>query len=157
MPIGRPFEWSHFELHLCTSEEQYRRLLRKWKFPKDKTDQFVLEGADACTHELSTDGHGDRVIVCIRPHDSTDDPLQYVGLLIHEAVHVWQSIRDNIGEDKPSSEFEAYSIQSIAEKLLKEYRKQVLTPRKRRLTKNEHETLQQIEKLAGVAGAPEQK
>lgn len=39
------------------------------------------------------------------------------GLLLHESVHVWQRIRQRMGEHNPSTEFEAYSIQSIAQDL----------------------------------------
>ncbi|KCY47724.1 hypothetical protein J715_3367 [Acinetobacter baumannii 1571545] len=43
------------------------------------------------------------------------------GLLLHEAVHVWQKVKKLMGEKEPSSEFEAYSIQSIAQDLFKMY------------------------------------
>ena len=39
------------------------------------------------------------------------------GLLLHESVHVWQRIRQRMGEHNPSTEFEAYSIQAIAQDL----------------------------------------
>lgn len=39
------------------------------------------------------------------------------GLLLHESVHVWQRIRQRMGEHNPSKEFEAYSIQAIAQDL----------------------------------------
>lgn len=33
--------------------------------------------------------------------------------LLHEAVHIWQDIRERMSERNPSVEFEAYSIQTI--------------------------------------------
>lgn len=42
-------------------------------------------------------------------------------LLIHEAVHVWQDLREAIGEEKPSSEFEAYTVQNITAELFAAY------------------------------------
>ena len=44
-----------------------------------------------------------------------------VGLIVHEAVHVWQFVRENIGESNPSSEFEAYAIQAISQELIEAY------------------------------------
>lgn len=43
--------------------------------------------------------------------------IQIHSLLLHEAVHVWQKVRFLMGESSPSSEFEAYSIQRIAQDL----------------------------------------
>lgn len=45
-------------------------------------------------------------------------------LLVHEAVHVWQITREFLGEDKPSSEFEAYAIQNISHRLIDEFDRQ---------------------------------
>lgn len=44
--------------------------------------------------------------------------LGVAGLLIHEAAHVWQMIREDIGEHAPSPEFEAYSMQCISQELI---------------------------------------
>lgn len=43
--------------------------------------------------------------------------LQVHGLLLHEAVHIWQELKLRMGEHDPSIEFEAYSIQAIAQDL----------------------------------------
>ena len=48
-------------------------------------------------------------------------PTQIVGLIVHESVHVWQEVRSAMGEDNPSSEFEAYSVERIVEDLLSEW------------------------------------
>ncbi|MEI1687074.1 hypothetical protein V8P55_02170 [Acinetobacter baumannii] len=50
--------------------------------------------------------------------DTSDkDQIQVYGLLLHEAVHVWQIVKRRMGEREPSVEFEAYSIQAIAQDL----------------------------------------
>lgn len=56
-----------------------------------------------------------------RPYMKTLKPVEAVGILVHEVVHVYQSMIDEIQEHKPSSEFEAYSIQQIAQNLISEY------------------------------------
>ena len=53
--------------------------------------------------------------------------VQIAALLCHEAVHIWQQARDIMGEKSPSSEFEAYSIQRIAQDLMEQYCEQSYT------------------------------
>jgi hypothetical protein len=44
-----------------------------------------------------------------------------VGLLVHEAAHVWQRCCEHVGEEKPSAELEAYAMQLIVEELIEGY------------------------------------
>ncbi len=52
------------------------------------------------------------------------DPNSVVGILVHEAVHIWQKFSQRIGEHEPSGEFEAYAIQSISQRLISAYSEQ---------------------------------
>ncbi|MDN8221785.1 hypothetical protein QZK02_06335 [Acinetobacter baumannii] len=83
----------------------------------DKADQFLDMGADA---QVNTFSDGAYAIVQIG--DTADkDLLQVYGLLLHEAVHVWQIVKRRMGEREPSVELEAYSIQAIAQDLFEMY------------------------------------
>ncbi|AKQ30297.1 TPA: hypothetical protein ACJKZO_002847 [Acinetobacter baumannii] len=83
----------------------------------DKADQFLDMGADA---QVSTFSDGAYAIVQIG--DTADkDRIQVYGLLLHEAVHIWQIVKRRMGEREPSVEFEAYSIQAIAQELFEMY------------------------------------
>ncbi|MDN8191865.1 hypothetical protein QZK04_17625 [Acinetobacter baumannii] len=83
----------------------------------DKADQFLDMGADA---QVSTFSDGAYAIVQIG--DTSDkDQIQVYGLLLHEAVHIWQIVKRRMGEREPSVEFEAYSIQAIAQDLFEMY------------------------------------
>ncbi|MFG1413466.1 hypothetical protein V5G24_20360 [Xanthobacter sp. VTT E-85241] len=62
------------------------------------------------------------VIVTISERiDHKDDPIGVLGLVTHEAAHVWQAIKNDIGEDRPSHEFEAYAMQNIVMEICKAY------------------------------------
>ena len=65
------------------------------------------------------------VIVALQVLPETE-PIQIAGILTHEAVHVFQQYCSRIGEENPSSEFEAYSIQSIAQRLMQAYSERIL-------------------------------
>lgn len=79
---------------------------------KDIPD-FVTQGKDAMVHPFTR--KNDLTLICtIKIQKESLDRI--LGLLVHEAVHVWQAILDHIGETKYSApEIEAYHIQNIAQ------------------------------------------
>jgi hypothetical protein len=107
-------------LCLCTSERDYHRVLRHCRVPVAQWDRWVSDGADATTHILANPNGGMVCVVAISvPPDKT--PVQVAAMLVHEAVHVWQQHCRSIGEREPSEEFEAYSIQTIAQRLMQAF------------------------------------
>lgn len=84
----------------------------------NKVDPFLsTEGAAA-----QVDFYSDGAYAVVQLGDTSERKLiEIYGLLLHEAVHVWQKIKKLMGEKEPSSEFEAYSIQAIAQDLFKMY------------------------------------
>lgn len=81
-------------------------------------DQFLsVEGAAA-----QVDFYSDGAYAVVQLGETSERNLiEVYGLLLHEAVHVWQKVKKLMGEKEPSSEFEAYSIQAIAQDLFKMY------------------------------------
>lgn len=108
---------------LCTTEKDFQRELKRLDVDRQSWPAFMAsKTANASVHFLENEGKT-CAIVCIAPIDR--DPVEVAGLLVHEAVHIWQEARDDVGERSPSSEFEAYAIQHIAQNLMAEYRRQV--------------------------------
>ena len=100
----------------CPSERAWQHEMKEMgcdiKYP-------VLE--DDCALCVHIDHPASTLVLCgDRPDRS---PQDVIGSLVHEAVHVWQTTRDYIGEKNPSREFEAYQIHFIAMNLIGAYQK----------------------------------
>lgn len=108
-------------IHYCllTTEAQYRRLMKRMgvRSPNDWLGTGV-----ASTHHLH-DEHGDRCAVVCYPVKLKTLPHEVAGVLAHEAMHIWRAVHEHIGEDHPSSEFEAYAMQHIVGNLHWAYNK----------------------------------
>lgn len=129
--IDRHLVISPYHIGLCTTEKQFQYELRNLKVQEKNWPDWMSENADATVHEFQNEKNGAICcIVCIEKN-ADYNPLEVIGLLSHEAVHIWQKIKRNFGEEEPSDEFEAYSIQSIAQRLIKAYGNH---PKKGRLT-----------------------
>ena len=88
------------------TKKQKRKLLKKINISKD---QLLPSVGEACTHIL----YKDNKVFCIIEAYNPEDSPEYISLLVHECIHVYQEMLDWMVEKKPSCEFEAYSIQDI--------------------------------------------
>lgn len=79
-------------------------------------DDFMSRGCDAQVNFYNNDS-----MAIVQIKDCELPLIEVHGLLLHEAVHIWQRIKQLMGESEPSREFEAYSIQSIAQDLFAMY------------------------------------
>lgn len=77
------------------------------------SDKFMSNGCDAQVNFYD----GDYLAIVQIGDTSERTSVEIHGLLLHEAVHIWQRIRQRMGEHSPSTEFEAYSIQAVAQDL----------------------------------------
>lgn len=105
---------------VCLSEKAYHAALDKLKFPKSSRPDWVPAGKDAAVHWIEGGAHGPVAIVCMTG-DEGRKAIEVAGLLVHEGVHIWQEILRILGEETPSPEFEAYSIQWISQQLMEAY------------------------------------
>lgn len=110
-------------LILCGSEKEYFKVMKHLNITYP-APWIASDGLARC-HTFTLE---DKItcVVCLdvpKAHIEKDQ-ICVIGTLIHEATHVWQELCLSIGEDKPSAEFEAYSIQRISQQLLWSYKKQ---------------------------------
>lgn len=119
-------EWQHrsvLELPyftLCLSREEFHAELKMLELPERDWPSFMrTPKADATTHWLDNQKGELCCLVCLCERDGVES-IQVAGLLVHEAVHIWQAYVERFGGDD-SNEFEAYSIQTISQRLMYEY------------------------------------
>lgn len=110
-------------LALCLSEVEYLAAMRHCRI-MNPPDWMVNDHTQARAHFLSTPKNEQAAIVCMR-HWQGRDPIEVAGLLVHEAVHIWQEYAGWIGERFPGAEQEAYAIQAISQELMAEFARRV--------------------------------
>lgn len=104
---------------LCLTEKEFLAANKHLKVKE--TPIWTKSNHCATTHTYERD---DKItcIVCMCKENSKKYSLHSViGLLAHEATHIWQAFCESIGEHAPSKEFEAYCIQFITQRLVEEY------------------------------------
>lgn len=116
--LDRALVISPYYYCLAKTEKEYLKECKRMAIPAPQP--FLNEGAHATTHYFLL-GDGRRIaIVCVGKHKARTKH-QINALLVHEAVHIWQEIKAELGETNPSKEFEAYGIQNIAQALMEEW------------------------------------
>ncbi len=103
-------------LALCLSEDEFRAAVAHLKSPD--IPRWCSKGAT--THTFDHEDGGVVCIVCLRDYEDRK-PVEVAGLLVHEAVHVWQKYAEDIGERYEGAEQEAYAIQCISQELMAEF------------------------------------
>lgn len=103
-------------LSLCLSEDEFRSAVDDI----GASDIPLWCRKDATTHTFDHKEGDICCIVCMRNFQGRN-PIEVAGLLVHEAVHVWQKYAEYIGERYEGYEQEAYAIQSIAQELMSEF------------------------------------
>lgn len=104
------------QIYLCLSEDEFNKTCKRNKLVPI-SDWIKNDHSHATAHTFGGD-----TVVCLRAPG--DRPLaEVLGLLIHEAVHIWQEWCDVYGEHTPGMEQEAYAIQCFSQGLIHEYLK----------------------------------
>ncbi len=110
--IARSLVYCPAFIGICTTEKAFHAACRKSGV---KPYSWLEPDAAAMLHTWTCKAKTIHV-VCVPPRGKITR-AEYAALIVHEAAHVWQHIRDQLGEQRPSPEFEAYSIQSICQEL----------------------------------------
>ena len=114
-------------LTLVTTQAEYKRALKDMNV--EASDRFVTEGSYATTHTLNNENSELAFIVGVDLDRMKDfDSITLAALLVHEAVHVWQSTEREAGTMGCfGPEGEAYAVQNISAELMRECAKRLDT------------------------------
>jgi hypothetical protein len=114
--LSRALIAAPFYYKLVLTEKQWKRELKK--LGSEYFEAFP-NGSVACCNYFYEENPG-TLLVSLRNYETVEETVVY-GLLVHEAVHIWQHTHKFYNEKEPSIEFEAYSIQKISQELIESY------------------------------------
>lgn len=111
-------------LALVFSQDEYLAMAKQANV-KNPGEWLTSPTADATTNILHNE-KGDLLCIVALNNWQRRCGVEIAGLLVHEAVHVWQEYCVKIGERLAGAEQQAYGIQAIAQELMAEFaRRQV--------------------------------
>ena len=116
-------------LTLVLSQAEFDAELKRLKVPLG-TPYVSTSHANATTTFLESSTGARCAIIGLGPYEKRSG-IEIAGLLIHEAVHVWQEYCAHIGETNPGSEQEAYAVQNIAQQLMAEFERRMQGAKKK--------------------------
>lgn len=122
--LDRALVVSPYYYGLCTNEKDFHKELKKLKVPRETWPCFLGSASANATTHFFEKGDGAKCCIVTITAKKKHSLAQVYALLTHEAVHIWQAIREDFGEKSPSSEFEAYAIQTLSQMLIQSYERQ---------------------------------
>ena len=119
--MGDKLYFTNLRYCLCLNQEEQDEAFKSLEI--SSRYNYLEEGMSGICTMFTAPNGVKRVIVCI--NEELNEGLEIATTLVHEGVHVWQHIRDDIGEVDPSAEFEAYTIDTIFSDLAQAYKEKV--------------------------------
>jgi hypothetical protein len=111
MPMG-PYP---VEVSLCLNEADWRRGMRTVSLRDSGDADWPCSDEAAVTKIITLDDDSIWLIAVFTPQIRKLPLHERFGLICHEAVHVWQEVRDHMLVKAADCEIEAYSVQWYAE------------------------------------------
>lgn len=110
-------------LCLCKTEDELIAAYKHCKidYPLDTDLRFPDRGSASTIQLENPDGE---LVIIVTVGDRTGYSREETSaILVHEASHVVDAFFEHIKETTPSSEFKAYCMQAVTEKLLEDYKR----------------------------------
>ena len=120
-----PNLWFPIDIGFCPSQVEWDKLMEnckidEWFYPERNAND---RGHAHCNNFPGPSEHFSpfTIITVSEKAEKQYDGLTVIGLLAHECVHAVRWLFEMIGEDKPSEEFECYSVQAVLQFMIREY------------------------------------
>lgn len=121
--IGRDLVKNPLYLGVCKNEKAFIHEMKRVNIKKIDRPLFISKGVNATVHFFENGSEVSAIVCLDESCKKGRSKSEIMGLIVHESVHVWQEIKSHINEDSPSSEFEAYSIQTISQRVFEAFYK----------------------------------
>ena len=108
---------------LCVNADEWEAAHDELELPEEGRPEFPEQGIAATSTSITKQGLS--CIVALNLMDEDHATPHALGLLAHEATHIFQDFAEDIGEEKPSAEFMAYSIQHFTSELINSYQQKL--------------------------------
>lgn len=102
--------WQPASIGFCPSSVAWRKAMKALDCVGEP---YPTNAGRMTSFERKRDGKLTLIVTLANGVEKRQNRVEIAGLLAHEATHVWQYVRRHMGEDSPSPEFEAYSVQAI--------------------------------------------
>lgn len=110
--------WQPVAIGFCPSRKAWKRVQREMHVLEGYPD---IAGHGGHTLLAKNDKTFESVIIVTVAGTAERDAMDVIMTIVHEAVHVWQFLRNAIGESSPGIELEAYAIEEISRGLIDAY------------------------------------
>ncbi|MGN1057194.1 MAG: hypothetical protein ACI4QS_10835 [Comamonas sp.] len=104
---------------LCLNDQEWRDAFEHLELPVEGRPPWIPQG-QGITSVCHTP-KGLACVVGINLAEEDHHTTVALGLVVHEATHVFQEWAADLGEESPSAEFMAYSIQHFSQELMQSY------------------------------------
>lgn len=118
--LERTLHTLKFHYKLCLRQDQFDREMKRLGV----IDRCKLVRGNGATCHFFRDKKDNQIVIVGLNDDPKYSREQVYAMLAHEAMHIVQAHCEEIGEHKPSDEFQAYALQAICQKLFESYIKQ---------------------------------
>ena len=101
--------WQPAFIGFCPNKKAWRKLVKQFGLKDEPWPE-----ADGHTHTFQNSSGALCIVVTIQPPKDRS-LVEMIGIIAHESTHVWQFVRQEMREDCPGIETEAYAIQAITQ------------------------------------------